>query len=91
MQVLIKDWVMFAIVGVVVGVEVVILVVGTAVPQIQPMANITDDEEHPTSVNVREHCFALWTVLVAHLLFSRTCLSVCSLCICVFLSDDDSE
>ena len=63
-QVLIKDWVMFAIVGVVVGVEVIILVVGTTVPQIQPTANITYDEERPTSVNVREHCFALWTIYI---------------------------
>ena len=77
-QVLIKDWVMFAIVGVVVGVQVVILVVGTTVPQIQPRANITNNEEHPTSVNVSEHWCALWAILVAHLLFSRTCL--CFLC-----------
>ena len=61
-QVLIKDWVMFAIVGVVVGIEVIILMVGTAVPQIQPSANITEDEDHPHSVNVRELLFTCWTI-----------------------------
>ena len=59
MQVLIKDWVMFAIVGMVVGVEVIILTVGTAVPHIQPTANLTLDEEHPHSVNVRDHLFTI--------------------------------
>lgn len=50
---------MFAIVGVVVSVEVIILTVGTAIPYVQPKANLTVDQEHPQSVNVRKHLFAL--------------------------------
>ena len=95
-QVLIKDWVMFAIVGVVVGVEVIILTVGTAIPHVQPSGNITQDQEHPHSVNVREHLFTLSLMFtLVHLcsLTSITCplyvclcvlyVFVCSLCMFV--------
>ena len=50
---LVKDWMLFAIVGVVVSVDVFILLVGTAVPQSRLIATLTTDVEHPSSVNVR--------------------------------------
>ena len=50
---LVKDWMLFAIVGVVVSVDVIILLVGTAVPQSRLTATLTTDVEHPSTVNVR--------------------------------------
>ena len=50
---LVKDWMLFVIVGVVVSVDVIILLVGTAVPQSRLTATLTTDVEHPSSVNVR--------------------------------------
>ena len=47
---------LFAIVGVVVSVDVFILLVGTAVPQSRLTATLTTDVEHPSSVNVRMNC-----------------------------------
>ena len=44
---------LFAIVGVVVSVDVLILLVGTAIPQSRLTATLTTDVEHPSSVNVR--------------------------------------
>ena len=44
---------LFAIVGVVVSVDVIILLVGTAVPQSRLTATLTTDVEQPSSVNVR--------------------------------------
>ena len=43
---------LFAIVAVVVSVDVIILMVGTAVPQSRLTATLTTDVEHPSSVNV---------------------------------------
>ena len=40
------------IIGVVVGVDTVILIVGTALPQSRLNATLEADEEHPTEVDV---------------------------------------
>ena len=42
------------IVGIVVTVDVVIHLVGTAPPQIRIEANWTSDVEHPSNINVRK-------------------------------------
>ena len=46
------DWVLLVIIGVVVSIDVVILLIGTAIPQARIVANETRDEEHPSTVNV---------------------------------------
>ena len=47
-----SDWMLFALVGVIVGVEIVIVLVGTAVPQSRLNATLVPDLEHPPFVDV---------------------------------------
>ena len=47
-----SDWMLFAVVGVIVGVEIVIVLIGTAVPQSMLNATLVPDLEHPPFVNV---------------------------------------
>ena len=47
-----SDWMLFAVVGVIVGVEIVIVLVGTAVPQSRLNATLVSDLEHPPFVDV---------------------------------------
>ena len=51
------DWMLLVIVAVVVAVDVLIFLVGTAIPQTRIVANLTADVEHPSFINVRWlHC-----------------------------------
>ena len=54
----VKDWMLFAIIGVAVSVDVFILLVGTSVPQSRLTATLTTDVKHPSSVNVRMKCMS---------------------------------
>jgi len=47
------DWMLLVIVAVVVAVDVLIFLVGTAIPQTRIVANLTADVEHPSFINVR--------------------------------------
>ena len=47
-----SDWMLFALVGVIIGVEIFIVMVGTAVPQSMLNATLVPDLEHPPFVNV---------------------------------------
>ena len=47
------DWMLLVIVAVVVAVDVLIFLIGTAIPQTRIVANLTADVEHPSFINVR--------------------------------------
>lgn len=49
----IHDWVLLVIVGVVVSIDVVILFIGTAIPQARLEANVIRDPDHDPTANVR--------------------------------------
>ena len=48
----IKDWILLVIIGVVVGMDTIILLIGTAIPETRLNATLVEDEEHPMSVDV---------------------------------------
>ena len=48
----IKDWILMVIIGMVVGVDAILLLLGTSIPQTRLNATLVVDEENPTSVNV---------------------------------------
>ena len=52
MQSYYSDWMLFAMVGVIVGVEILILLIGTAVPPSRLTAILVPDVEHKPFVNV---------------------------------------
>ena len=54
----IHDWVLFLIVGVVVLIDVVIQIIGTAIPQAKLEASRTEDAEHEAALNVRSVAMA---------------------------------
>ena len=53
-QQIIKDWVLFIIVGVITGIDAFILLMGTSVPQIRFNSTLNMDQEHPTDVSVEK-------------------------------------
>ena len=50
---MIKDWVLFIIVGVITGIDALILLIATSVPQIRFNSTLDTDIQHPTDVSVR--------------------------------------
>lgn len=61
MQNLYSDWTLFGIVGMTVGVELMILLIGTAVPHSRLNATLVSEVEHPSFVNVSRKLTALPT------------------------------
>ena len=47
-----QDWILIVIIGMVVGVDIVLLLLGSSIPQTRLNATLVVDEENPTSVNV---------------------------------------
>ena len=83
---------LFAIVGVVVSVDVFILLVGTAVPQSRLIATLTTDVEHPSTVNVRTnddneniHKY-LWLIVVPPVHYLLPCRKRASTSVTLYLS-----
>ena len=48
----IKDWILMVIIGLVGGVDIILLLLGTSIPQLRLNATLVVDEENPTLVNV---------------------------------------
>ena len=48
----IKDWILLVIIGIVVGVDITLLLLGTAIPETRLNATLVVDEEHKVSVDV---------------------------------------
>ena len=62
-----KDWVLFVIVVIVVAVDLLIILIGTAIPSSRLRATLIEDVQHPSSI-VSKHC---WIIITPH----RICLS----------------
>ena len=48
----IKDWILLVMIGIVVAVDTIILLAGTAIPQSRLNATLEIDEDNPITVNV---------------------------------------
>ena len=69
----IKDWIPLAIIGIVVAVDTILLLIGTAIPETRLNTTLVVDVENPTSLNVSFTRLAL-------------CNAHFCVCLCVYTS-----
>ena len=71
----VKDWVLFVLVGVIVSVDAVVLLIGTALPESRLNATLIEDIEHPHQQNVGYiHTYTYSTYLHACIHFIYICI-----------------